>query len=82
MKKGLWTGIRMTPKPRRIRFVRWLIAASTMSGEEQCPISMKKCCSVIQKWSKPAPSAASAWVMQFQNPSRSVVAVQGRGIWI
>ena len=46
---GLLIVIRMTENPSRIRFVRWLIAASSMSGHGLWPISRKKCCSVIQK---------------------------------
>ena len=79
---GLWQGRSITAKPRRIRVVRWLRAASTMSGQAEWPISAQKCCSVIQKWSNPACSAATAWSSAFQYARRSAVSSHGRGIWI
>ena len=57
--KGLWQGIRITAKPSRILRVRWDSAARNISGLAEWPISAKKCCSVSQKYEKPASSAAA-----------------------
>ena len=52
-----------------------------MSEATACPISARKCCSVIQQYSNPDCSAATAWVNAFQYASRSDVGFQGRGIY-
>ena len=39
----------ITAKPSRMWLVRWLTAASSMSGHGLWPISSKKCISVSQK---------------------------------
>ena len=53
-----------------------------MAEATACPISARKCCSVIQQYSNPDCSAATAWVNAFQYASRSDVGFQGRGICI
>ena len=58
---GLWHGSRITAKPSRIFRVRCVSAARNISGHDEWPISAKKCCSVSQKYEKPASSAATTW---------------------
>ena len=60
-RNGLWQGIRITAKPSRMLRVRCESAARNISGLAEWPISAKKCCSVSQKYEKPAASAATTW---------------------